>query len=116
MVRFQSAGKLLRVFVVVGALRAPAQTVSSQTDGAKNAAWRGVLDQYCVSCHNARLKTAGLLLDRANLENVSAQPELWERVVRKLRAGTMPPSVADRSDRIVLNGLAAWLEGALDAS
>src|SRR6267378_2379751 len=46
---------------------------------------RGLLDQYCVTCHNERLKTAGLMLDTVNLRDVGAHAEVWEKVVRKLR-------------------------------
>ena len=52
-----------------------------------------------MTCHNERVKTAGLLLDQADLANVPADGEMWEKVVRKLRAGTMPPQGAPRPDR-----------------
>src|ERR1700704_107137 len=55
------------------------------------AASRGLIDQYCVSCHNDRLRPAGLSLKGRDAEHVTASPEIWERVVRKLRAGAMPP-------------------------
>ena len=51
---------------------------------------RAILDQYCVTCHNERLRTAKLALDSPNLDQVSASPELWEKVVTKLRTRTMP--------------------------
>src|ERR1700674_3256743 len=51
---------------------------------------RAVLDQYCVSCHNERLKTAGLMLDQMDIGRVGEHAEVWEKVVRKLRAGAMP--------------------------
>src|SRR5689334_15155250 len=52
---------------------------------------RALLDQYCVGCHNQRLKTADLMLDKADPANPTADPEMWEKVIRKLRAGAMPP-------------------------
>jgi hypothetical protein len=47
---------------------------------------------YCVTCHNARTKTGGLALDPAGLTHVGEDVEVWEKVVRKLRTGLMPPS------------------------
>src|SRR5262245_30507099 len=51
-----------------------------------------VLNQYCVTCHNERLKTGGLVIDPAAAATPEAAPELWEKVVRKLRAQSMPPA------------------------
>src|SRR6185295_9736717 len=76
----------------------------------------GVLKQYCVTCHNERLKTAGLLLDKANLVDVPADAETWEKVVRKLRAGTMPPQGLPRPDRATYDALLSWLQTSLDAA
>jgi hypothetical protein len=75
---------------------------------------RAVLDQYCVSCHNQRLKTADLMLDRADPANVAASPELWEKVVQRLRSGSMPPPPARRPDRATYDRVAFDLESALD--
>src|SRR5262245_43196873 len=59
---------------------------------------RATLDRYCVSCHNARLKTAELALDAADLNAVPERADVWEKVVRKLRSGTMPPQGSRRPD------------------
>jgi cytochrome c551/c552 len=75
---------------------------------------QALLDQYCVTCHNAKLKTGGLALDKLDLQHVDANAESWEKVVRKLRAGLMPPAGALRPDRRALDGLAGAVEGALD--
>src|SRR5580692_5231729 len=64
----------------------PASAAPSST-----ASQRQFLDRYCVSCHNERLKTAGLSLVQVDLSKPGAQPELWEKVVRKLQTGVMPP-------------------------
>ena len=61
------------------------------TPRASAAAERALLDQYCVTCHNDRTKTANLSLEELDLATVGDHPELWEKVVRKLRAGVMPP-------------------------
>ena len=53
--------------------------------------YQAVLNQYCVTCHNQRTKTAGLLLDTLDPAQVPDAAEAWEKVVRKLQTGTMPP-------------------------
>jgi len=58
---------------------------------ASNTAPRALIDQYCVTCHNQRAKTAGLMLDKMDPTHVAQDREAWEKVVRKLRAGMMPP-------------------------
>jgi hypothetical protein len=78
--------------------------------------YRETVDQYCVTCHNQRLKTGGLTLDSLDLQNVPANAATWEKVVRKLRAGAMPPANAKRPDQATSHSLVAWLEGQLDAA
>ena len=54
---------------------------------------RAVLDRYCVTCHTQRQKERGavpIALDNADLSNVGSQAELWEKVVRKVRACRRP--------------------------
>ena len=75
---------------------------------------RAVLDRYCVVCHNGRLKTAGLMLDSMDADDVGGDPEAWERVVRKLRGRTMPPARRPRPDKVTYAAVAASLEGPLD--
>ncbi|HYK57819.1 MAG TPA: DUF1592 domain-containing protein [Bryobacteraceae bacterium] len=75
---------------------------------------RALLDQYCITCHNEKLKTGGLELDKLDLDQVGAHAETWEKVVRKVRAGVMPPAAARRPDRKALDAFATTVEGALD--
>jgi hypothetical protein len=75
---------------------------------------RALLDQYCVTCHNEKLKTAGLLLDKADPSNVALDPETWEKVVRKVRAGAMPPAGMPRPDQAGMERFAVSLETSLD--
>jgi len=77
-------------------------------------AHRGTLKDYCITCHNARLKSGGLALDQLDVANPRHDAEAWEQVVRKLRVGAMPPRGARRPDASAANGLVAWLEGELD--
>jgi hypothetical protein len=67
-----------------------------------------------VVCHNQRLKTAGLSLDTIDLASVPAQADIWEKVVRKLRSGTMPPPGRPRPDASGYDSLASFLEATLN--
>jgi hypothetical protein len=73
-----------------------------------------VLIRYCVSCHNERLKTAGLSLEGVDAAVPDAHPEIWEKVVAKLRAGSMPPPGLPRPDAATYRTVAVSLEQALD--
>ncbi len=75
---------------------------------------RPVLRRYCVGCHNARLRTAGLALDTMDPARVGDHPAAWEKVVRKLRTGAMPPAGRRRPDAATYEAVAAGLETALD--
>jgi len=72
------------------------------------------LTQYCIGCHNQRAKVAGLALDTLDLSKMGADAETWEKVVKKIRTGMMPPSGARRPERTALDGFAANLEERLD--
>ncbi len=78
------------------------------------AAQRALLDRYCVVCHNEKLKTANLMLDHLDLNHLGDQAALGEKVVRKLRAGMMPPTGMPRPDQAAREKLISWMEGELD--
>src|SRR6185369_8232550 len=95
---------MLFAVLIVGArtqekpqIASSAQTASSQ---------RAFLDQYCVTCHNQKAKTAGLLLDQMDLSQIGPHAEQWEKVVRKLRAGMMPPSGSRRPEKAAIDTFA----------
>jgi Protein of unknown function (DUF1592)/Protein of unknown function (DUF1588)/Protein of unknown function (DUF1587)/Protein of unknown function (DUF1585)/Protein of unknown function (DUF1595)/Cytochrome C oxidase, cbb3-type, subunit III len=73
-----------------------------------------VLDQYCVTCHNDKLRTGGLSLQSADLGDIPPAAETWEKVIRKLRVGAMPPQGMPRPDAATLDGLVSYLESAID--
>ena len=75
---------------------------------------RALLDKYCITCHNQRLKTADLVLDTVNIANVASNTELLERVVRKLRNGQMPPEGRPRPDEATLETFLKGVENSLD--
>src|SRR5918993_1162449 len=76
---------------------------------------RSFLQRHCFGCHNQRLKTGGLALDTLDLADVGATPELWEKVVLKLRGGMMPPANRPRPDAAAVREFVATLERQLDA-
>jgi cytochrome c551/c552 len=77
-------------------------------------AQQAVLNQYCITCHNEKTKTAGLMLDKLDYAHPGPNAEIWEKVVRKVRAGMMPPGGAPRPDRATMDAFAAKLESELD--
>ena len=85
------------------------ETAAPQKDPA-----RGVLDQYCVTCHNEKLRTAGLALDKLDVMHPNSNAEVWERVIEKLRAGSMPPPGRPRPDTATYRAVATWLENEID--
>src|SRR5947207_7505714 len=94
---------------------APAAQRALETAAAPAAVQRALLDQYCVTCHNDRTKRANLSLEKLDLTtHVGADPQFWEKVVRKLRAGVMPPPGIRRPDLAAYNELTEWLEREID--
>src|SRR5947207_15940749 len=75
---------------------------------------RAVLDQYCVTCHSTRLKTAGLDLERLDLTTPGTDAETWEKVIAKLRAGSMPPPGRPRPAKAAYDAVASRLERDVD--
>src|SRR5262249_817869 len=75
---------------------------------------RTFLDTYCIACHNQKLRTAGLALDTADVSKLSANPELWERVIEKLRAGSMPPPGSRRPAAANYRAITTALETEID--
>ncbi|HEX4134428.1 MAG TPA: DUF1592 domain-containing protein [Bryobacteraceae bacterium] len=78
------------------------------------AAQRALLDQYCVVCHNDKTKIANFSLQTQDINAVGDHPEVWERVIRKLRAGMMPPPGMPRPPIAKYEGLRDWLEAQID--
>ncbi len=75
---------------------------------------RALVDQYCVTCHSDKLKRANLSLEKLDMSTAGDNPELWEKVIRKLRAGVMPPPGMRRPALPEYEGLRDWLENEID--
>src|SRR5262245_36645927 len=98
-----------------GSLRAAGQQAPAPgAASAAPAAPRATLDKYCVTCHNDKLKTAGLMLDQIDVNNVGGRAETFEKVLLKLRAAQMPPSGAPRPPKETYAMMTSWLEKELD--
>src|SRR5262249_17810529 len=80
----------------------------------KDPAARTVLDQYCITCHNEKLRTAGLALDKLDVTHPNSNADTWERVIEKLRAGSMPPPGRPRPDTATYRAVATGLENEID--
>ena len=75
---------------------------------------RAFLDTYCVTCHNQKLKTAGLMLDTVDLSKPGEHAETLEKVIAKLRAGSMPPPGMPRANEATYHAVAIALENDVD--
>src|SRR5437016_10332023 len=76
---------------------------------------RVFVDTYCVTCHNDRLRTGELSLEKVELQNIAEGSETWEKVIRKLRTGAMPPQGAPRRpDPAAADNFVSFLEASID--
>src|SRR5689334_1481574 len=95
--------------------------ISAQQDNAAPAgpspiSNRQFLDRYCATCHNEQLKSGGLSLAHVDVSSPGTQPELWEKVVRKLHTGVMPPPNMPQPAEADRHAILTWLEASLDAA
>jgi len=97
---------------------ARASTPAAVSEGSSDARieTQAALAKYCVTCHSERLKTAGLVIDPAGVARSGDQSETWEKVLRQLRAGTMPPPGAPRPQQAFYARAAGYLARELEAS
>jgi hypothetical protein len=115
------AGMTIRTYVsralritALGFLPASVVVQAQEPAAPAPSANRALVNKYCATCHSERLHTADLMLDKANVDDVSVEPHIWEKAVKKLRAGQMPPGGAPRPDKATLNTFATYLEESLD--
>jgi mono/diheme cytochrome c family protein len=101
---------LIAVAGLVGAFTA-SRAVKAQDAGDARLA---TVKQYCVVCHNDRLKTGGASFEGITAASITQNPELFEKAVRKLRGRVMPPPGARQPDGKAVDSLVAFLEDSLD--
>ena len=109
----QSALSTCRFIVMAGMLLAASQAVGNaqSSEAAPNQA---LVKKYCATCHSEKLKTAGLSLETLDLSRVPANADTWEKVIRKLHTGSMPPQGMPRPAQPELDGLVSYLEASID--
>ena len=105
---------VLAVLAVTGAFYAGDAAQPQGTATVASPEYAETLTKYCVACHNDRLRTANLTLERADLSQIGARADVWEKVVRKLRTRTMPPAGLPRPDESTYGKIASWMESELD--
>ena len=116
---------------IAGFLAVEPQALQTPESSADLTVHRALLDRYCVTCHSdtivngggepsspliAQLRSVGLMLDELDLTAIGRNASEWEKVVRKLRGGVMPPSGRPRPDANAQDQFLTWLEGELDRS
>jgi hypothetical protein len=111
-VRLAVASLIVHGVVVYGAAIAreempPPMAIAAQT---------ALLSKYCVGCHNDKLKSGGMSLKSLDLEHVSQNAPLGEKVIRKLRAGMMPPPGLPRPDVATTRAFVVSLEHVIDTA
>jgi hypothetical protein len=102
------------MMLMEGAVNGAPQSGQATTAATSISDVRTALNRYCVTCHNEKLKTGGLILDTLDPARVGDHAEIWEKVVSKLRAQVMPPIGLPRPDRAGYLHLTTWLEDQLD--
>jgi mono/diheme cytochrome c family protein len=108
------------IALVFGASRDLRTQKAAQPDNvglqSANATSAAALNKYCVTCHNERVRAGGFALDALNPDNPATDAAAWEKVVRKLRTGAMPPAGRPRPDAATYDAVATHLEAKLDAA
>ena len=112
-VRFQTLNAWAFALLLFCRIAAPALLLA-QAQALPTANPRVFLDTYCITCHNQKLRTAGLTLDTLDVTRLGANAEVWERVIAKLRAGSMPPQGMPRADAATYRAIAITLENEID--
>ena len=110
------AGLAATLLLSVQAKTSAQQSNAASAGPSPTSSQRQFLDRYCATCHNEKLKSGGLSLVQADLSRPGAQPELWEKVVRKLRTGVMPPPNMPQPSGADRLAILTWLETSLDAA
>src|SRR5438128_1277597 len=106
----------LSVFLVISLLMPGVIGAQQSNPRPASTSERSVVDRYCIACHNERLKTAGLMLDKIDLGQVHENGPVLEKVLTKVRTGAMPPAGAARPSNDAYASLIHYLETELDNS
>jgi mono/diheme cytochrome c family protein len=107
---------LLLSAALVAAVYSGRVSQAHRADTAVTEAYREMIQDYCVSCHSEKKKTAGIVLEGLDFNNVGAHTDTWEKVLRKVRTGQMPPVSAPKPEAEETSAFVNWLEKSLDQS
>ncbi len=110
--RLKSA--LLLLIGAAAAFFANSASQAQRANAVDTSAQRTLIEENCVSCHNQKSKTADISLQGLDFNNVAGNLDVWEKVLRKVRTGQMPPAGLPRLDAPDVAAFVGWLEGALD--
>ena len=102
----------MQVLILAGTATAAQQSVGPSSR--ETSPLPTMVEQYCAGCHNSATKKGNLDLDSIRLHDVAQHPEIWEKVVRKLRARQMPPAGKKRPEESTYRTVVAWLSDSLD--
>lgn len=108
--RLQLALILIAIAMAAGMIARPSQAQRT----AVNATHRAFVNDYCVSCHSQKAKTADVVLEGLDFNRVAANADVWEKVLRKVRTAQMPPVKAPQPETAESKAFVAWLESSLD--
>ncbi len=97
--------------VLAASLPAAGQTPAVPTTATQ---FQSVVNQYCLTCHNERLKTAGMVLEGRNIANPGEDAPVWEKVISKLRTRQMPPAGMPRPEPAIYDAFSSYLIASLD--
>src|SRR5678816_2820067 len=90
--------------------------IATQRPASTTASHKAFVDQYCVTCHNVDDKVAGITFDTMDLSNIAKDGDVWEKAIKKLKGGMMPPPGAKQPERAAAMAFASGLETSLDAA
>ncbi len=105
--------------VLIAGLALQQTRVAGQTPAPKPAVadpHAAMLNTYCVGCHNARLKTGGVMFDGLDLQHPATNAATWEKALRKLRGRLMPPPGSPQPPQADIDAFTTWMESSLDAN
>lgn len=105
---------LVLITSITAAFYAGWPSQARQENAADHAAQIALVNDYCASCHSQKAKTAGIVLEGIDFDQVSNNTEIWEKVLRKVRTGQMPPGSAPKPEAREAASFVGWLEGELD--
>jgi hypothetical protein len=107
--------KVVIPVAVLGALAAGGVGLVAWTHSHEKQAQWGVIRKYCLDCHNRDDMAGNRAFDKMSPDNIAADADTWERAIRKLRSGLMPPAGRDRPEPQAVTELVSWLEDEIDA-